>query len=84
MIEAKEKELFAVSDYIQFNFDRLDDLKENVGNKIDLEQHKIFKRLSVVSVCISLPTFIAGLFGMNFQHMQDFLIYISKRKNSCK
>jgi len=60
-----------VSDYIQFNFDRLDDLKENVSNKIDLEQNYIFKMLTVVTVCISLPTFIAGVYGMNFVNMPE-------------
>jgi len=64
-------DLSAVSDYIQFNFDRLDDLKENVSNKIDLEQNHIFKMLTVVTVCISLPTFIAGFYGMNFEKMPE-------------
>ncbi|MFB9054928.1 CorA family divalent cation transporter [Formosa undariae] len=64
-------DLTVVSDYIQFNFDRLDDLRENVSNKIDLEQNHIFKTLTVVTVCISLPTFIAGVYGMNFNNMPE-------------
>jgi len=70
-IKSELSDLSVVSDYIQFNFDRLDDLKENVTHKIDLEQNYIFKRLTVVTVCISLPTFIAGVFGMNFEHMPE-------------
>ncbi|MDR6845325.1 CorA family divalent cation transporter [Flavobacterium granuli] len=70
-IESELNDLSVVSDYIQFNFDRLDDLKENVSNKIDLEQNHIFKTLTVVTVCISLPTFIAGLYGMNFENMPE-------------
>jgi magnesium transporter len=70
-IESELNDLSVVSDYIQFNFDRLDDLKENVSNKIDLEQNHIFKMLTVVTVCISLPTFIAGLYGMNFVNMPE-------------
>lgn len=76
-IELKESireelnDLVAISDYIQFNFDRLDDLKENISNKIDLEQNHIFKMLTVVTVCISLPTFIAGVYGMNFEKMPE-------------
>jgi magnesium transporter len=70
-IESELNDLSVVSDYIQFNFDRLDDLKENVSNKIDLEQNHIFKTLTVVTVCISLPTFIAGLYGMNFVYMPE-------------
>jgi len=68
-IETEINDLSVVTDYIQFNFDRLDDLKENVSNKIDLEQNHIFKMLTVVTVCISLPTLIAGVYGMNFEDM---------------
>ena len=70
-IQIELSDLSAISDYIQFNFDRLDDLKENVSSKIDLEQNHIFKMLTVVTVCISLPTFIAGLYGMNFDDMPE-------------
>jgi len=66
-IDEELSDLSAVSDYIQFNFDRLDDLKENISNKIDLEQNRIFKILTMVTVCIALPTFIAGVYGMNFE-----------------
>lgn len=68
-IDEELNDLSIVSDYIQFNFDRLDDLKENVGNKIELEQNRIFKLLTVVTFCISMPTLIAGIYGMNFQNM---------------
>ena len=70
-IESELTDLAVISDYIQFNFDRLADLKENVSNKIDLEQNYIFKMLTVVTVCISLPTLIAGVYGMNFEKMPE-------------
>jgi len=70
-IERELNDLSVVSDYIQFNFDRLDDLKENISNKIDLEQNHIFKILTVVTVCVSLPTLIAGIYGMNFEKMPE-------------
>jgi len=70
-IEEELNDLSVVSDYIQFNFDRLDDLKENISNKIELEQNKIFKLLTMVTFCISLPTLIAGIYGMNFQNMPE-------------
>lgn len=70
-IKSELNDLVAISDYIQFNFDRLDDLKENISNKIDLEQNHIFKMLTVVTVCISLPTLIAGVYGMNFEEMPE-------------
>lgn len=70
-IKADLNDLTVISDYIQFNFDRLDDLKENISSKIDLEQNHIFKMLTVVTVCISLPTLIAGVYGMNFTEMPE-------------
>jgi magnesium transporter len=70
-IDEELNDLAVVSDYIQFNFDRLDDLKENISNKIELEQNKIFKLLTMVTFCISMPTLIAGIYGMNFQNMPE-------------
>ncbi len=70
-INAELEDLSIVSDHIQFNFERLDDLKENVGNKIDLEQNKIVKILTMVTLCIALPTLIAGVYGMNFDDMPE-------------
>jgi magnesium transporter len=68
-IDSELNDLATVADYIQFNFDRLDDLKENIGSKIDLEQSRIFKILTMVTVCIALPTMISGIYGMNFEVM---------------
>ena len=70
-IDEELNDLSVVSDYIQFNFERLDDLKENISNKIELEQNKIFKLLTMVTFCISMPTLIAGIYGMNFTNMPE-------------
>lgn len=64
-------DIAGISDHIQFNFDRLDDLKENLNSKIDLEQNKIFRTLTIITVCISLPTLIAGIYGMNFKNIPE-------------
>lgn len=64
-------DISVISDHIQFNFDRLDDLKENINSKIDLEQNSIFKTLTLITVCVSLPTLIAGIYGMNFKNMPE-------------
>lgn len=64
-------DLTVISDYIQYNFNRLDDLKENINSKIELEQNKVFKTLTIITVCISLPTLIAGIYGMNFFNMPE-------------
>lgn len=64
-------DIAVISDHIQFNFDRLDDLKENINSKIDLEQNNIFRTLTIITVCISLPTLIAGIYGMNFNNIPE-------------
>lgn len=62
-------DIAVITEHIQYNFDRLDDLKENINSKIDLEQNRIFKTLTIITVCISLPTLIAAVYGMNFNQM---------------
>lgn len=64
-------DLSVINEYIQNNFKRIDNLKENISNKIDLEQNRIFKILTIVTMCISLPTLVAGIYGMNFENMPE-------------
>lgn len=64
-------DIAVITDHIQYNFDRLDDLKENINSKIDLEQNRIFRTLTILTVCISLPTLVAGIYGMNFKNIPE-------------
>ena len=64
-------DIAVISDHIQFNFDRLDDLKENLNSKIELEQNDIFRTLTIITVCIAIPTLIAGIYGMNFTNIPE-------------
>ncbi|RZT95783.1 magnesium transporter [Ancylomarina subtilis] len=64
-------DLTVIADYLRYNFNRLDDLSGNINSKIELEQNKIFKILTIITVCISLPTLIVGIYGMNFKHMPE-------------
>ncbi|BAX78741.1 CorA family divalent cation transporter [Labilibaculum antarcticum] len=70
-ISEELKDLTVIADYLQYNFSRLDDLHGNINSKIELEQNKIFKILTIITVCISLPTLIAGVYGMNFKYMPE-------------
>lgn len=70
-IKLELDDIAVISDHLQFNFDRLDDLKENINSKIDLEQNKIFRSLTIITVCISLPMLIAGIYGMNFKKIPE-------------
>ncbi|MFH6998492.1 CorA family divalent cation transporter [Flavobacterium sp. FlaQc-57] len=77
--EIKEEILLELSDlgvineYVQNNFERLDDLKDYVSTKIDLEQNRIFKTLTIITMCISLPMLVAGVYGMNFKNMPELV-----------
>lgn len=64
-------DLTAIADYLQYNFNRLDDLNGNINSKIELEQNNIFKILTIITVCIALPTLIVGVYGMNFKNMPE-------------
>lgn len=64
-------DLTVINEYVQNNFERLDDLKEYISNKIDLEQNRIFKTLTIITTCLSLPMLVAGIYGMNFKYMPE-------------
>jgi len=70
-INSELNDLSVINEYVQNNFERLDDLKDYVSSRIDLEQNRIFKILTIVTMCISLPTLIAGIYGMNFINMPE-------------
>lgn len=65
------EDLTVINEYMVNNFERLEDLKDYVANKIDLEQNRIFKTLTIITGCISLPTLVAGVYGMNFKYMPE-------------
>lgn len=71
VLETELEDLMVVSDYIQFNLERLRDLRDHINNKIDLDQNRIFKILTVATICIALPTLVAGVYGMNFEVMPE-------------
>lgn len=71
LLTYENKDLTVINGYIQYNFDRLNDLKENISSKIELEQNQIIKTFTVVTLCLAPPTLIAGIYGMNFKVMPE-------------
>jgi magnesium transporter len=71
IIDTEQNDLMVVSDYIQFNLERLRDLKDHINNKINIEQNRIFQILTIATICIALPTLVAGIYGMNFDVMPE-------------
>ncbi len=71
LLTYENKDLSVINGHTKYNFDRLNDLKENISNKIELEQNHIIKIFTVVTVCIAPTSLIAGIYGMNFNIMPE-------------
>jgi len=54
-----------------FNFDRLDYLQNIFLNFLGIEQNKVIKIFTVMSVIFMPPTLIASIYGMNFRHLPE-------------
>lgn len=54
-----------------FNFERLDYLQNLFLNFLSIEQNKVIKIFTVMSVIFLPPTLIASIYGMNFKYMPE-------------
>ena len=61
----------ALSDYAAFLSGKVSFLLEATLGLINIEQNNIIKIFSVAAVMFLPPTFIASVYGMNFQHMPE-------------
>ena len=59
------QDISSLLNHTNFCFERLEYLQETVVGLINLEQNKIMKVFTVVSVFLMPPTLIAGFYGMN-------------------
>ncbi len=65
------KDINSLFEYTRFGFDRLDYLQDTFLGLVNLQQNKISKIFTVVSVIFMPPTLIASLYGMNFKFMPE-------------
>jgi len=56
-------------EHAKFSFERLDYLQETFMGLINIEQNKIIKIFTIVSVIFMPPTLVASIFGQNIPHM---------------
>ncbi len=70
-VSIMEHDLESLIEHIEFNFGRLESLQDTYKSLIDFEQNRIMKFFTIISVIFLPPTFIAGLYGMNFQNMPE-------------
>ena len=65
------KDINSLLEHIRFSFDRLDYLQDTFLAMVNIEQNKIIKIFTIVSVAFMPPTLIASIYGMNFPGMPE-------------
>ena len=65
------KDVGSLLEHTAFNFERLEYLQNTFLGLVDMEQNRIIKIFTVVTVFFMPPTLIASLYGMNFAHMPE-------------
>lgn len=65
------KDINSLVEHIKFSFDRLDYLQDTFLGYVNIEQNKIIKIFTIVSVIFMPPTLIASIYGMNFRIMPE-------------
>ncbi len=65
------KDISSLIEHANFNFTRLEYLQNSFLGLINIEQNKVIKIFTVVSMVFMPPTLIASIYGMNFQVMPE-------------
>jgi magnesium transporter len=63
------KDVSSLLEYTTFNFERLEYLQNTFMGLINIEQSQVIKIFTVVTIIFMPPTLIAGIFGMNYNHI---------------
>lgn len=65
------KDINSLIEHANFNFTRLEYLQNSFMGLINIEQNKVIKIFTVVSLVFMPPTLIASIYGMNFKFMPE-------------
>lgn len=65
------KDVGSLLNHADFSFERLEFLQDTFMALINIEQNKIIKMFTVLSVIFMPPTLIASAYGMNFRFMPE-------------
>lgn len=65
------KDIGSLINHADFSFERLEFLQDTFMGLINIEQNKIIKMFTVLSVIFMPPTLIASAYGMNFAFMPE-------------
>ncbi len=65
------KDINSLIEHANFNFTRLEYLQNSFLGFLNIEQNKVIKTFTVVSLVFMPPTLIASIYGMNFEFMPE-------------
>ncbi len=65
------KDINSLFEHTRFSFDRLEYLQDTFLGLVNIQQNKIIKIFTIVSVIFLPPTLIASMYGMNFKVMPE-------------
>ena len=65
------RDIDSLENHTAFLFDKINFLMDATVGFININQNKIIKIFSVVSVALMPPTLLASIWGMNFRHMPE-------------
>ena len=70
-LKSLQRDVQSISDHSSYLASNITFLLDAALGLINIEQNSIFKVFSVFSVVFLPPTLIAGIYGMNFEHMPE-------------
>ncbi|MGM9805113.1 MAG: magnesium/cobalt transporter CorA [Candidatus Aphodosoma sp.] len=65
------KDINSLFEHTRFSFDRLEYLQDTFIGLVNIQQNKIIKIFTIISVIFLPPTLIASMYGMNFDYMPE-------------
>lgn len=65
------KDVSSLLEHTSFNFERLEFLQNTFLGLLDMEQNRVIKIFTVMTVVFMPPTLIASMYGMNFRFMPE-------------
>jgi len=71
MMQVMIQDVSSLLDHTSFNFERLEFMQNTFLGLVDMEQNRIIKIFTVVTVIFLPPTLIASMYGMNFEFMPE-------------
>jgi len=68
------KDINSLIDHSKFNFERLEYLQNTFLGLVNIEQSKVIKIFTVMTIVFMPPTMIASIYGMNFEYMPGLVL----------